>query len=80
MCKGEKIDLYSLACVIRETLNVDCDIIVGEPGWKSEYTGNNDRLLNEIGDFNFSGYKETIKELYEYYKLNLDMIDGDKLI
>ena len=80
VCKGEKIDLYSLACVIRETLNVDCDIIVGEPGWKSEYTGNNDRLLNEIGDFNFSGYKETIKELYGYYKSNLDMIDGDKLI
>lgn len=80
VCRGKKIDLYSIACKIREILNIDCDIVVGETGWKKEYTGDNKRLLNEIGDFQFSGIDETIYDLYEYYRSNIDMIDETKLM
>lgn len=80
VCRGTKIDLYSLACVVREILNLDCDIIIGEPGWKPEYTGDNTRLLNEIGNIPFTGFEESIQKLCEFYKSNLDMIDENKLI
>ena len=75
VCRGSKIDLYTLACMVREILDVDCDIVVGEPGLKPEYTGDNLRLLSEIGDFQFTGFEESIYKLCEYYKANIDMID-----
>lgn len=80
VCRGSKIDLYSLACMVREILDIDCNIIVKEHGWKPEYTGNNERLLNEIGNFKFTGYKESIEELCEFYKDNINSIDENKLI
>ncbi len=80
VCRGERIDLYSLACMVRKILDIDCDIVVGEPGWKLEYTGNNERLLNEIGDYQFSEFEESIQSLCEFYKLNIDKIDEKRLV
>lgn len=80
VCRGSKIDLYSLACMVREILNIDCDITVSESGWKSEYTGNNQRLLDEIGGYEFTGFEQSITELCEYYKTHIDEIDESKLI
>lgn len=80
VCRGFKIDLYSLACMVREILDIDCNIIVGETGWKTEYTGNNERLLSEIGEFKFTGFEESIRKLCEFYKENIDMIDERKLL
>lgn len=80
VCRGSRIDLYSLACMIREILNMDCEIVVKEKGWKQEYTGNNERLLQEMGDFQFMGFKETIGRLCEFYRMHIDEIDENKLI
>ena len=80
VCRGTKIDLYSLALMVRDILNIGCDIVIGEPGWKPEYTGNNERLLTEVGNIQFTGFKESIKKLCEFYRSNIDMIDADKLI
>lgn len=80
ICRGEKIDLYSLACMVREILNIDCEIIVSEPGWKPEYTGNNSRLLNEMGKFRFTAYDNAIKLLGDFYKENLNLIDEARLV
>lgn len=79
VCRGSKIDLYSLACMVREILNSNCDIVVGEEGWKPEYTGNNERLMQEIGEYPFAGFQESIAELCEYYKTVIDTIDEEKL-
>lgn len=80
VCRGKKIDLFSLASMVREILNIDCNIIVHEPGWKMEYTGDNTRLLEEIGNYEFTGFESSILELCEYYKAHIDAIDGSKLI
>lgn len=80
VCRGKKIDLYSLACIVRECLGADCDIIVKESGWKPEYTGNNERLLKEIGKFPFIGFEDSIYKLCEHYKKNRNIIDADLLI
>lgn len=75
VCQGRKIDLYSLACMVRETLNIDCEIIIAESGWKPEYSGNNERLLKEMGNFQFTSYEDTIRMLGDYYKQKIDFID-----
>lgn len=80
VCRGTKIDLYTLASMVRKILNVNCDIIVSEVGWKPEYTGNNNRLLTEIGNIQFTEYEESIQKLCEFYKFNFNMIDEHKLI
>lgn len=79
VCRGSKIDLYSLACIVRDILNIDCDIVIDESGWKPEYTGNNERLLAEIGNYEFTSFRESIDKLCEYYKTNIDEIDEERL-
>ena len=79
VCRGSRIDLYSLACMVREILGTDCGIAVGQQGWKPEYTGSNERLMDEMGNFLFAGYEESIRELCEYYKSNISMIDAGRL-
>lgn len=80
VCRGSKIDLYSLACMVREILNIDCDIVIGGAGWKPEYTGDNSRMLEEVGDYKFTGFEDSIRQLCKFYKNNLDKIDESKLI
>ena len=80
VCRGTSIDLYTLACMVREILNIDCNIVISEEGWKPEYSGNNTRLLEEIGEYPFIGYRESIQELCDYYKEHIDAIDESKLV
>lgn len=80
VCRGSKIDLYSLAYMIRQILDIDCDIVVSEPGWKPDYTGDNTRLLAELGNYRFTGFEESISKLCEFYKEHIDEIDESKLI
>lgn len=75
ICRGEHIDLYSLGNIIRETLKSDCEFIVASEGYKLEYSGDNSRLLSEIGDYQFKPYKETIEELARYYQRIINDID-----
>ncbi len=80
VCRGVKIDLYTLACKVREILGIDCDILVGKQGYKPEYTGCNKRMMDEIGTFEFTGWDESIKVLCEFYRENIDLIDSNKLL
>lgn len=79
VCRGSRIDLCTLACMVRDELGMDCNILVGESGWKPEYSGNNQRLLAEMGAYQFAGFRESIESLCQYYKTNLDIIDEAKL-
>lgn len=80
VCTGSGKDLYFLACTVKKVLKKDCNIIIKEKGWKPEYTGNNERLIREVGDFSFEDTEKAILKLYEYYKKNLNLIDESKLI
>ncbi len=80
VCRGQKADLYSLAVTVREILCADCDIIVAKEGWKPEYTGDNNRLLEEMGGFRFTALAESIRLLCDYYRANEDRIEEERLI
>lgn len=68
VCRGSRIDLYSLAKIVRRLLGSSCDILIEEPGWKAEYSGNNTRLLQELGGYSFTSFDRAISELCGYYK------------
>lgn len=73
------IDLISIAKIIREELNKDIDVIVKKDGLKREYSGNNKRLISEIGNFNFLDMTSSIRKLIDYYKSVKHTIDIEKL-
>lgn len=79
VCRGSHIDLLSLGNLIREVMQIERPISIAEEGYKLEYSGNNERLLKEMGDYSFKPYKETIEEMVVYYKSILQDIDSELL-
>ena len=63
----------------KETLSSNCDILVGEEGLKPEYTGDNRRLLQELGSYSFTGFEESIRDLCDYYKKHIELIQEELL-
>lgn len=74
ICRGEKIDLFSLAVLVREILNIDCEIEIKEKGFKTQYTGSNIRMKNEIKNITFTSFELAIKNLSDYYMKIIDTI------
>lgn len=79
VCRGTKIDLYSLAVMVRRILDIDCDILVAEEGWKPEYTGDNSRLICEMREYDFTSFEQSIGELCEWYKAHWEEIDKERI-
>lgn len=77
VCTGTRIDLYTLSLMIREILGVDCPIEVREEGLKSEYTGDNTRLMKEMGEFHFTRIEDAIYKLTQWYKSNWYLINPE---
>ena len=73
----QSIDLVSLAQIINEVTGNKAGITVLNPGWNTEYTGDNQRLLEVVGSFDFTSYYEGIRELAAYYQSVWDSLDLD---
>jgi GDP-L-fucose synthase len=79
VCTGTKIDLVTISKTIFEVSKKKLNIVVNESGLNKEYTGNNSRLIEEIGSFDFTPLNKSITELYKYYKGIIGYIDCKKL-
>ncbi len=77
---GRKIDLISLANLVNETSDFKSEIRVLNDGLNNEYTSNNQRILNEIENFEFTTHKNAISKMREYFKTNFDKLDKDIII
>ncbi len=77
---GKKIDLLTLAEMIREISRKSIEIIVCRQGLGKEYTANNERLLEEIGNIEFTAYEDAIKVLYQYFEGHKNKIDITPLV
>ena len=72
----ESIDLVSIVNIINQCGSYKSEIIVNNEGMNYQYTGDNGRLLENIGsDFKFTSYCDVINELYKYYEENLSKLD-----
>ena len=70
-------DLVSIAQLINSLSDFKSDICVENDGLNIEYSGDNSRLIEEIGDFPFTAMKSSIKNLIEYYISVLPAIDTE---
>ena len=77
---NESIDLLSIAKKVNEISGKNLQIIVHKPGLGREYTANNSRLMNELGDFQFTPIEKAIKKLYKWYEENKNIIDYNLLL
>lgn len=68
VCTGRSIDLYQIAIKIRDMIDKNIVIKLESDEWKNEYSGNNARLLEEIGGFKFEDMSDSIFKMVDYYK------------
>jgi len=69
VCSGEVINCQGIAEKINHISGKNLEIIK-EKESKIEYSGDNSLLLNEIKDFEFKNFNESLKELYEWHDKN----------
>jgi len=76
----EAVPLYALAEKIKIISKKDLPIIVAKEGMGTVYTGNNSRLKKEMAHIKFTPLDCSIKELYNWYSDNINMIDKKLLL
>lgn len=74
---GKTTDLISIAKTINKYSEFKSEISIMNEGLNREYSGNNDRLINEIGRYEFISMENAIKKLMSYYKSNMDQINTE---
>lgn len=77
---GRKIDLYTIAKMVKKISGKENKIIVCQQGYANEYTASNQRILEEIPDMVFTDMEEAIRKLYKWYEDNQEKIDIYSLI
>lgn len=77
---GKPLDLLSLAKKVIAASGKDPGIVVAREGMKPEYSGDNRRLMKEIGGFAFTDIDKAIRELYSWYENRKGSIDMSKLL
>ena len=77
---GIKIDLITLANLVNETSDFKSEIRVLNDGLNNEYTSNNEKILSEIGNFEFTTHKNAILKMRDYFKTNLKNLDKESII
>lgn len=70
VCTGVPVDLLTIAELIQELLDTKNKIIVEKQGMGYEYSGDNSRIMQEIGEYQFMDMKRSIAELIDFYKHN----------
>lgn len=68
VCSGVGVDLLSIVKEINQVTGLNQNIQIAAEGRKLEYTGCNDRLLKEMGEFLFVERKKAIGDMWKYYR------------
>lgn len=72
---GKKIDLLTIANIIKNVSNKNLPIFVCNEGFGKEYSANNERIINELGSFLFTPMEDAIRSLYTWYQQKEEDID-----
>ena len=80
VCTGQPIALLDLAHMINEVSDLNTEIQIAKDGWQLEYSGDNSRLLLEMGGFQFFDKKKSVDEMWNYYKAHICEYDVSKLL
>lgn len=77
---GEKIDLLSICKKLNEISGKNLPIYVCNEGMGNEYTASSQRIVDELGGFQYTDKTEAIHKLYQWYCEREDTIEISKLI
>lgn len=75
VCTGKTCDLLSLAKIVLNVSGKNLDVKIARKGLGHEYSGDNTKLLIEIGNYKFTYMDNCISELYDWYSRNIDLIE-----
>ncbi len=75
VCTGTRVDLLTLARLVVDVSGKRLPIELSKDGLAREYSGSNQRLIAEAGEFSFAPLKESIARLYEWYAARKESID-----
>ena len=78
--RGEKIDLLSLAKIVKKVSGKNVPIVIKNEGMSNEYTASNERLISEIPNIKFTDYEESISYLYRWYEEHKNEINPEELV
>jgi UDP-glucose 4-epimerase len=73
------INLIKIANIINSISNYQSDIEVLNHSIGTRYSGDNKRVMSELKKFEFMNYKDSIEDLYNYYKRNISIINENEL-
>ena len=76
---NQSISLKEIAEIIKKISKKDIDIIINNPGLNFEYTGSNEKLIENFGDIGFTSYEDGIKEIYDFCATHMELIDEQKV-
>jgi GDP-L-fucose synthase len=79
VCRGRTFALLELARMVAAVSGRSPEIMVRDQGLGPEYSGDNTRMLDEIGGYQFREMSECVRELYEWYAAHADEIDATQL-
>lgn len=79
ICTGNVYNLKTIAEKIFEVSNKNTGIIINKPEIGNEYSGDNTRLMTEMGKFEFENIDQSIEKLYNWYLKNQNIIDPNLL-
>jgi GDP-L-fucose synthase len=79
VCRGETFTLLQLAEMVAAAAGTNPEIRVRNPALGAEYSGDNARMMSEMGSFAFHAMSDNVRELYLWYQQNSDQIDTRQL-
>jgi UDP-glucose 4-epimerase len=78
-CTGEVIEFLTIVKIINEIDGRGKPIEIKQEGINPEYSGDNSRFLNEFGPINFTNIKDSVHELFDWYKFKSNLSFDDRL-
>ena len=79
VCTGQPVDFLSIAKIIGELDHNKKNIHIQNAGMNMEYSGSNEKFISEFGHFSFTEIKESIRELFDWYKNDSGLVFNNKI-
>ncbi len=76
----DSITLVDIVNIINKIGKNKSEVTVRNPGLNFQYTGSNEKLIENMGgSYQFLSYEESIRRLYAYLESNLDKLDTEAI-
>lgn len=79
VCSGRPVALTEIAKIVAAVSGQNPSISVAKAGMGEAYTGDNSRLLAEMGAYRLWDLREAVRDLYSWYEERESTIDGEAL-